>query len=276
MKQGGVAAIIVAGIDAGSTAIKLAFYDGKTWGFWQKPAGWAPRSTATELVSEAAREWGIDAGQLGPVCGTGYGRVGIPGLSRTVTEITCHAKGAARLCPDARTVIDVGGQDTKAIRTEEDGRVADFIMNDKCAAGTGRFLQIMAHALEIDLGDMAKMEADPKIAASPINAMCTVFAESEVIGLLNRGQSRASIVAGIYKSIARRIASMAARISPVAPLALTGGLSVHSLLQEELISEFQMPVVVPDHAVYAGAVGAALFAWDDSNKTSYEKGGCIQ
>ena len=133
------------------------------------------------------------------------------------------------------------------------------------------FLQVMAHALEISLSDMANMEADPKVSASPVNAMCTVFAESEVIGLLNRGQSRTAIVAGIYKSIARRIASMAARISPVAPLALTGGLAVHSLLQDELTSEMHMPVFVPDHAVYAGAVGAALFAWDDSIK-----GGSIQ
>ena len=261
----------MAGIDAGSTAIKLAFYDGKTWGLWQKPAGWDPRNTAKEMVSTAVREWDVGAEPIGQLCGTGYGRVGISGLTRTVTEITCHAKGAAHLCPSVRTVIDVGGQDTKAIRTEESGRVADFIMNDKCAAGTGRFLQIMAHALEIDLCDMAKMAANPQEPASPINAMCTVFAESEVIGLLNRGQSRAFIVAGIYKSIARRIVSMAARISPTAPIALTGGVSAHGLLREELASEFQVPVIVPEHAVYAGAIGAALFAWEDSIK-----GGNIQ
>ena len=254
---------VVAGLDLGSTAIKLALYDGGRFGFWRGPAGWDTRNTAVTMLESAAREWQIDPGCIEHVCGTGYGRIGAVGLTRTVTEITCHAKGAAHLYPEVRTVIDIGGQDSKAIRTEENGHVADFIMNDKCAAGTGRFLQVMAHALELDLADMADMQLDSSEAACPINAMCAVFAESEVIGLLNRGKSRNSIVSGLYQSISTRIASMAARIDPTSPIVLTGGVSMHGLLQAQLAKALNAPVIVPENAVYAGAIGAALFAWKD-------------
>lgn len=254
---------VVAGLDLGSTAIKLALYDGEQFSFWRGPAGWDTRNTAATMLDSAAREWRIDPGCIKHVCGTGYGRIGAAGLTRTVTEITCHAKGAAYLYPEVRTVIDVGGQDSKAIRTEENGHVADFIMNDKCAAGTGRFLQVMAHALELDLADMANMQPNPSEEACPINAMCAVFAESEVIGLLNRGRTRTAIVNGLYQSISTRIASMAARIDPTSPIVLTGGVSMHGLLQAQLAKALNAPVIVPENAVYAGAIGAALFAWED-------------
>lgn len=256
-------ATVVAGIDLGSTAIKLALFDGDKFGFWRGPAGWDTRNTASVMLESAAREWQIDRKRIESVCGTGYGRVGATGLTRTVTEITCHAKGAAYLCPEVRTVIDIGGQDSKAIRTDPNGQVADFIMNDKCAAGTGRFLQVMAHALELDLTDMAGMLSDPSEEACPINAMCAVFAESEVIGLLNRGKTRTAIVHGLYQSISTRIASMAARIEPTSPIVLTGGVSMHGLLQAQLAKALGAPVIVPENALHAGAIGAALFAWED-------------
>lgn len=262
---------VVAGLDLGSTAIKLAFYDGERFGFWHGPAGWDTRNTSAAMMKAAAREWQIGLDCIEHVCGTGYGRIGAAGLTRTVTEITCHAKGAAYLCPEVRTVIDIGGQDSKAIRTEDNGHVADFIMNDKCAAGTGRFLQVMAHALELDLTDMAYMQPDSTEEVCPINAMCAVFAESEVIGLLNRGSTRTAIVNGLYQSISTRIASMAARIDPASPIVLTGGVSMHGLLRAELAKALNAPVIVPENAVYAGAIGAALFAWED-----YKKGGNIQ
>jgi (R)-2-hydroxyacyl-CoA dehydratese activating ATPase len=257
---------VVAGVDLGSTAIKLGLYDGAKFGFWHGPAGWDARKASLAMLEAAAHEWGVALAEIKHVCGTGYGRVGFASSTRTVAEITCHAKGAAFLCPEVRTVIDIGGQDAKAIRTEHKGHVADFIMNDKCAAGTGRFLQVMAHALELDITDMAHMQPIPPEEVCSINAMCAVFAESEVIGLLNRGESRSSIVAGLYKSIASRIASMADRISPEAPIVLTGGVALHGLLQDELSKALKIPVTVPANAIYAGAIGAALFAWEDYSR----------
>ncbi len=252
---------IVAGVDAGSTAIKVTLFDGTAMANYLEPAGWNPRETATVLLSKAAGLRGVKAGGLARVYGTGYGRVGLGFLAKAVTEITCHARGAAYMAPEARTVIDIGGQDVKAIRIDGAGRVRDFVMNDKCAAGTGRFLQVMAGALGMDLGTMAALPADGD--ACPINAMCTVFAESEVIGLLNRGTPRETIVAGLYKSIAGRVAAMAARITPCPPVVLTGGVALHQALHKALENELGLKVTIPGEAVFAGSIGAALLAWED-------------
>lgn len=251
---------MVVGIDSGSSAIKLTTYDGDCLEHWITPTGWNPREAATSLLAKALGHQGKSVDQLSNICGTGYGRVGLDFLTTTVTEISCHAKGAAYLCPEARTVIDIGGQDAKAIRLESSGRVIEFIMNDKCAAGTGRFLQVMAHALGLDISELAQME----ITADPctISSMCAVFAESEVIGLLNQGLSRESIVAGLYKSIATRIGSMAAKIDPQSTVVLTGGLSHHQQLRKELVLQFKTPIVVPETALFAGSIGAALYAWE--------------
>ncbi|MDT8900157.1 acyl-CoA dehydratase activase [Anaeroselena agilis] len=252
---------IVAGIDAGSTAIKLTLYDGTVMENFIEPAGWNPREAAAAMLAKAAGRRGETAESLARVFGTGYGRISLGFLTKAVTEITCHARGAAFLAPGTCTVIDIGGQDVKAIRLDGNGRVLDFIMNDKCAAGTGRFLQVMAGALGMELVAMAALPVDGD--ACPINAMCTVFAESEVIGLINRGASREAIVAGLYKSIASRVAAMAARITLCPPVALTGGVALHASLQKNLENELKLPVTVPGQAVFAGSIGAALLAWDD-------------
>lgn len=253
---------IVAGIDAGSTAIKVTLYDGALVENSIEPAGWNPREVAAGMLSSAAKQWGVREDEIARVYGTGYGRVGLGFLTKAVTEITCHARGASYLAPGVRTVVDIGGQDVKAIRVDEKGRTLDFIMNDKCAAGTGRFLQVMAGALGMDLARMASLPAG-ETEACPINAMCTVFAESEVIGLLNRGTRREAIVAGLYKSIASRVAAMAARITPCPPVVLTGGVALHRSMQKALENELKLVVTVPGQAVFAGSIGAALLAWDD-------------
>jgi (R)-2-hydroxyacyl-CoA dehydratese activating ATPase len=256
----------VAGIDVGSTAIKITLYDGGSYVSWLEATGWDPRRAAAELLAKATLNQGLDVGSLAGIYATGYGRSGLAFVTKAITEITCHAKGAAYLYPGARTVIDVGGQDAKAIRVEDGGKVADFIMNDKCAAGTGRFLQVMAHALGMDVAEMAELGSREATGAHPITSMCAVFAESEVIGLLNQGIARAAIVAGLYRSIAARIAAMAARIAPHPPVLLTGGVSLHSPLRRELERELKVPVIVPEDAVYAGSIGAALYAWEDLQK----------
>ncbi|MDT8900147.1 acyl-CoA dehydratase activase [Anaeroselena agilis] len=253
---------IVAGIDAGSTAIKVTLYDGTLTENMIEPAGWNGREVAAGMLARAASRRGVRVEEIARIYGTGYGRVGLVFLTKAVTEITCHARGAAFLAPGVGTVIDIGGQDVKAIRVDGSGRVLDFIMNDKCAAGTGRFLQVMAGALGMDLATMASLSA-VGAEACPINTMCTVFAESEVIGLLNRGTPRETIIAGLYKSIASRVAAMTARITPCQPVVLTGGVALHPSMHKALESELKLPVTVPGQAVFAGSVGAALLAWDD-------------
>ena len=214
------------------------------------------------LLDRTAREWGLVPDRLDGVVGTGYGRNSLAFAGWTVTEITCHGRGSAHLQPGVRTVIDIGGQDAKAIRVDSQGRVTDFVMNDKCAAGTGRFLQTMAQALGLDVAELSKTAAPPEDACA-INAMCTVFAESEVIGLLNRGSSRASIVAGLHRSVANRVGAMAARIVPEGPVALTGGVAENGHLRQELAAVLGLEVLTPQDAVFAGSVGAALLAWGE-------------
>ena len=257
---------VVAGVDAGSTALKVALYDGKRFSYHIRPAGWNPREETLALLKEAACGWQIDIRELKQVVGTGYGRSNLPFVAQTMTEITCHAKGAAYLCPDANTVVDIGGQDAKAIRIDHFGRVQDFVMNDKCAAGTGRFLQVMTMALGIPLSTLADMSLE-EVAPCPINAMCTVFAESEVIGLLNQGKDRYTILAGIIKSITGRVTAMAGRINPQEPVVLTGGMSRITTLINYLEQDLGQKVIVPEQAVFAGAIGAALLAWDKNEKS---------
>ena len=173
---------------------------------------------------------------------TGYGRISVPQASKTITEITCHAKGLTALAPGVRTIIDIGGQDSKVIKLNADGRVIDFAMNDKCAAGTGRFLQVMAHVLELDVADLA--EAEDPAEMVPNNSMCTVFAESEIIGHLAQGKSRAGLIAGLHQSVAARVASMVARIGVQNPVAFTGGVAQNAGIRRALEEELQTDLLV--------------------------------
>ena len=258
--------MIVAGIDAGSTTIKVTLYDGTRMESWLGLAGWNPQAEATALLAQAVRNWGTTVESIDYIIGTGYGRVNLSFVTKNMTEITCHGKGAAFLYPGVRTVIDVGGQDAKAIRVVDNGKVVDFIMNDKCAAGTGRFMQVMAHALGLDVASMARIELLPGEEVCTINSMCTVFAESEVIGLLNQGCSRQAIMAGIYQSIASRIGTMAATVGLEAPIIFTGGVSQNTMLCKELENKLQKSVIVPKQAIFAGSIGAALYAWNEVEK----------
>ena len=156
------------------------------------------------------------------VVATGYGRNSVRVAGRAVTEITCHAAGAAFLHPGVRSVIDIGGQDSKVIVLDGDGRVKDFAMNDKCAAGTGRFLEVMARALEVDLDEFGPFSARADRPAA-ISSLCTVFAESEVISLISKGESRENIIAGIHESISARVMAMAGRLHLAGPIMMTGG-----------------------------------------------------
>ena len=252
--------ILVAGIDAGSSAIKLSLYDGLQMENISCPSGWNPKEQAANLLATALGAQNVDMPDY--IIGTGYGRCNLSFVTKAMTEITCHARGAAYLLPEAKTVLDIGGQDAKAIRIDGDGKVLDFVMNDKCAAGTGRFLQVMANALGLDVAEIGRIEMGAANQECTINSMCTVFAESEVIGLVNRGVPREAIIGALYTSIANRVAAMAAGIQPTPPVAFTGGVARNQALRRQLADRLGLPVITHDQAIFAGSIGAALYAWD--------------
>jgi predicted CoA-substrate-specific enzyme activase len=188
----------------------------------------------------------------------------VPDAARTVTEISCHARGAHWLCSDVGTVIDIGGQDSKGIAIGPNGKAIDFVMNDKCAAGTGRFLEVMAHALEADLSQFGELSAKATRRAK-ISSTCTVFAESEVVTHLASGTPREQIIAGIHESIAARIGSMIGHLAVRDIVVLTGGVAQNSGVVQMLEEKLDRKVFVPKLAQLAGAIGAALYAQETSD-----------
>lgn len=223
------------------------------------PTGWHPRERGEEVFRTAVERSGCCPEELHSVVGTGYGRNGLPFATRTVTEITCHARAAAHLVPGAATVIDVGGQDCKVISIDSAGHVRDFVMNDRCAAGTGRFLEVMARAMDVGLerfGEIALLSDRP----APISSTCVVFAESEVVSLLAAGAAREDVVAGIHDAIARRILAMGEKVGIVREVVLTGGGGLSAGLKWALERSLGHPVRVAPMPQYAGALGAALLA----------------
>jgi predicted CoA-substrate-specific enzyme activase len=193
------------------------------------------------------------------IVSTGYGRNSVSFADKAITEITCHAAGAFFINPDIRSVIDIGGQDSKVILLNDNGRVADFAMNDKCAAGTGRFLEVMARALEIELERFGAMSLESQ-KPSQISSLCTVFAESEVISLIAKGEKRENIVAGIHDAIGARVASMAKRVKIASPVMMTGGVAKNSGLVKALERRLKQKILISDSAQIVGAIGAALLA----------------
>jgi predicted CoA-substrate-specific enzyme activase len=252
----------VIGIDAGSTSIKLTLYNGRYMRHWMIPAGWAPKKAAQSLIDQVLAEEELTAEDIKGIVGTGYGRISLPFLSKTMTEIACHAKGAVFLRPGIRTVIDIGGQDAKAIQISQDGKVTDFIMNDKCAAGTGKFIELAARALGLDVHELADFREEDCGQSCRMTSMCAVFAETEIITLLNQGFSRTAIIDAMHHAIASRIAGMAARIDLAGPIFLSGGLAGNKKLVMALEREWKAKVEVHELALYVGAIGAAVEAWD--------------
>ncbi|MFX1572935.1 MAG: acyl-CoA dehydratase activase [Promethearchaeota archaeon] len=198
------------------------------------------------------------------VMSTGYGRNTIDIADDRITEITAHARGAQFFFPEARSVIDIGGQDSKAILMSNKTRnVIDFQMNDKCAAGTGRFIEVMSSALEVpieQIGELALQSTNP----ASISSTCTVFAESEVISLFARGTSKQDIAAGIHKSIAKRVSGMAKRIGVCPLLVFCGGVAKNVAVKKYLEEEFGFEIVKPQYPQLTGAIGAALIAQEQS------------
>jgi len=254
---------IVAGIDAGSTISKvLLMNDGVVVASGLAPTGPNAKLTVEDLLVRALAQAGVRREDIVRSVATGYGRRLIDFATRVVTEITAHARGARRLYTGTatlRTIIDIGGQDSKVIGLGEDGILDDFAMNDKCAAGTGRFLEVMARAMQVRLDQLGELSLRSKRTLS-VNSLCTVFAESEVVSLLSRGEEVCDVIAGVHAAIARRIASMARRVGIREAAFFSGGAALDIGLRHALARELEVELVVPPEPQMVAALGAAILA----------------
>ena len=248
--------MISIGLDIGSVAAKGIMLDSSRQYSVMIPTGWSPRDAGRQLINSLLDSSGYNEVEVDNITVTGYGRVAIQQYASSVTEIRCHARGVAEICPGVSTIIDIGGQDSKVIHIDESGRVLDFAMNDKCAAGTGKFLQVMANALEIDVSELG--EAEDLNTKVSINSMCTVFAESEIVGLFARGTPKGGIIAGLHQSVGKRVGSMAKRLGVKEQVAFTGGVAQNQGIRRALEQELGCRIIVPEVCQFTGALGAAL------------------
>jgi predicted CoA-substrate-specific enzyme activase len=253
--------MLSAGIDAGSRTVKVVLLDVERLEVAAAGVvdqGVEQESVARRLFDRLIDENGIDRARLGPIVATGYGRKLIGFADRRVTEITCQAWGVRHLVPGVRTIIDIGGQDSKLVRLAADGGVADFVMNDRCAAGTGRFLEVVATQLGVKLSLLGQLADRSRLAAS-ISSMCVVFAETEIVGLLASGTQPEDIAAGVQASIASRVIAMAGRnLNP--PIAFTGGVALVPGMDAALQTALGLPLSTAPNPQTTAALGAALLA----------------
>ncbi len=250
-----------AGIDSGSTSTDVVILDKEKnmIAGIVLPTGAGAAVGAERALEEALKEAGLHREDIDALVTTGYGRTAIQAGDKSITEITCHAKGANHLDPDVRTVVDIGGQDSKVIRIDENGAVENFVMNDKCAAGTGRFLEMMARTMEMDLDDMSETGLTYKEDIT-ISSMCTVFAESEVVSLIAQNKETDDIVHGLNKAVATKTAALAKRVGGQEKYMMTGGVSKNKGLVKTLEEKLGTSLVIHKDAQLCGALGAALFA----------------
>ncbi len=250
----------VAGNDIGSIYSKAVILkDNQVAASLVKRTGGEIKAISYRLMDEVLAPLGLQIEDLKSVIATGYGRISVPFAEKQVTEISCFGRGMAHLYPEVRTVVDIGGQDSKGIKINEHGNVDDFVMNDKCAAGTGRFLEVMANALEVNLEDMGMLARQSK-APEEIGITCTVLAESQVISLVGEGRLKVDIIAGLHRAIAERIYGMLKMLRIEERVAITGGGAKNIGLVKELEKKLGTRVIVPEEPQLMGAYGAALFA----------------
>src|SRR5574341_377445 len=245
-----------AGLDIGSTSAEAVILDGDCMVASSiTDTGYNSRRAADMALDQALSSCGLAREHLGPVIATGYGRIAVEFADRQVTEISCYARGMAHLFPEVRTVIDIGGQDSKVIAVGKNGKAVDFAMNDKCAAGTGRFLEVTARALELDISRLGEVSAQSARQVA-ISNICTVFAESEVITLVAEGAERADIVAGLHAAIARRVGTMVKRVGLDPEVAFAGGVAKNAGVKCALEQFLGVTLVVPPEPQIIGALGA--------------------
>ncbi|MHA1166663.1 MAG: acyl-CoA dehydratase activase [Candidatus Hodarchaeales archaeon] len=251
------------GVDIGSITAKAVLLDSSNINeivAWHIiPSGYDTKKTSVELVEYFAETKNIKLEDMKSIISTGYSRKNVVYATKQITEISCHARGIYHLFPEARTIIDIGGQDSKAIRIDENGKLVDFEMNDKCSAGTGRFLEVMARALEVDLKEMSEIGVKSTSSVA-ISSTCTVFAESEVVSRIAQGTDRESIIKGIHDSIATKTLALVGRIGITPEVVITGGVAKNKAVVIALEEKLGIKLKIPDEPQLSGALGAALLA----------------
>ena len=259
--------MIVAGCDIGSlTAKAVIMENGEVLSHAVIRAKTRPAESAALVMQMALEKAGFAQKDIGYVVGTGYGREQIPFVNQVESEISCHAKAAKQLMPTVRMVIDIGGQDAKATRMDDQGNVARYIYNDKCASGTGRFLEVMAEALEVRLEDLGTLAAKSTEKLS-ISNQCVIFAETEVVSLVNEGKEIPDILNALHHSLAKRVASLARSIEVVEDVVMTGGVAKNTGVFQALSEALNVPLKALNGVdpQIMGALGAALYAMEKSN-----------
>lgn len=248
------------GIDIGSSSSKVAILDQDV-----KIVAHAVvnMGTGTDGPSRALEDVfsqiGLTMEDIKYTVATGYGRMTCELADTQITEISCHARGVVHLMQGVKTIIDIGGQDSKVIRLDDNGKTVNFMMNDKCAAGTGRFLEVMSRVLGCEIGELSSL-ADKGITDIQISSVCTVFAESEVISQLSKGSSRADVARGAHVSVAKRVAGMCSRIGVEPKVVMTGGVALNANMVKAMSGELKIPVEATPYPQLMGAIGAAVFA----------------
>jgi predicted CoA-substrate-specific enzyme activase len=252
--------VITAGIDVGSVNTKLVVFDHSGPGIiceMVEPTGPRPRETARRVMDQCRKKNPGLEGKVRAMVATGYARHAVDGVPDTITEIKAAALGVRHWFPECRTVVDIGGQDSKVLALDPAGRVQDFVMNDRCAAGTGNFLAVLSRALSVPLADFGRLGLESRRPV-PISSLCVVMAESEILSLLAADIPVPDIIAGLHEALARRVANMAARLKVQPPVVFTGGVAQNPGMKAALEQALGLPVTVPDKPLLAAALGAAL------------------
>ena len=258
--------MLTLGIDIGSTTSKCVLLeDGERIVASSLRVGGLGTEGPEEALQDLRKQYDYKDTEIAKTIVTGYGRNKYEGADGEVSELTCHALGGRLIFPDLRTVIDIGGQDAKIITLGESGRMSNFVMNDKCAAGTGRFLDVMANILRMDIDELDECASASENPAS-ISSTCTVFAESEVISQLANGVSRPDLVAGICESVASRVGSLARRAGVIPRVCMSGGVAKNGAVRRALERNLDVEISFDPMAQYFGAIGAALYGYRQVNK----------
>lgn len=258
--------MITCGIDVGSlSAEAVIFVNDKLEAYSLIRTGPNSAETAQRALKAALAKTRIRKQDIDYTVATGYGRVIVPFADRNITEISCHAKGAQYLHPSARTILDMGGQDCKAIRCDENGKAIKFIMNDKCAAGTGRAMEVMASLLQIPLEEVGELSLKTDGDPVKISNTCVIFAKSEVLSLMREGIPISDILGGLCDSVAERVKTLVQRVGIEEDFVISGGISKNSGVVKRLEQKLHVSAHIPEEPQIVGAVGAALFARDQLN-----------
>ncbi|MEW6456236.1 MAG: benzoyl-CoA reductase, bzd-type, subunit Q [Acidobacteriota bacterium] len=261
--------VISAGVDVGSVSTQaVVMTDGRIYCYSNMRTGSSSPDSAQKAMNWALEGTGLNLENIHYIIGTGYGRVNVPFAHKTLTEIACHARGANFMYgPSVRTILDMGGQDCKAIRCDEKGKVTNFLMNDKCAAGTGRGMEVFADLLAIPIEDIGEMSFNIDEEPEPVSSTCVIFAKSEAVGLLREGWQKEKVIAAYCLAMAHRVVELLERIGIEKDFAITGGIAKNIGIVKRIENELGIKALTPTYDTQiAGALGAALFA-----KALYEK-----